>query len=101
MTIATPACENVNLSLDNTSTGGVNFFWDFGNGSVPGFEPNFSYSTSGNYNVQMIAQTASGCTDTTSASVQVLDSPNAAFSTNTLLGCAPLDVSFTNNSTGR
>jgi PKD repeat protein len=49
----------------NYSMNSVQFRWDFGDGSTAdSFEPNHLYSRPGSFNVQLIAYSAWGCSDT-------------------------------------
>lgn len=49
----------------NYSSNSIKFNWDFGDGTESDlYEPRHSYSKFGNYNVQLIAKSEYGCTDT-------------------------------------
>jgi PKD repeat protein len=68
----------------NYSTGGVEYNWDFGDGSSSDlFEPNHRYSKFGNYNVGLVATSEFGCSDSLfvlnafSGSEYFIDFPNA------------------------
>ena len=57
--------ENLLVSFQNTSVGGVNWYWDFGNGdNSTQNSPGTVYSPWGWYNVTLIAYNEIGCTDT-------------------------------------
>lgn len=54
-----------NLSITNLSQNCTNYFWNFGDGigSSMAFEPNYTYSTTGVYNLKMIGISNTGCAD--------------------------------------
>lgn len=68
-----PICEGFPVSFTNTSSGGINYAWTFGDGSGSGlFSPDRSYSADGTYPVTLTVNSAWGCSANTSASVQIL-----------------------------
>ena len=91
---------SLNVSFVNTSAGAVSYAWNFGDASTStSVNPTHSYSSTGSYNVTLIAISAAGCSDTFSAPVQLLFTiPTTGFTfvnppcTNT--------INFTNQSTG-
>jgi gliding motility-associated-like protein len=53
------------VNFQNTSTGGVSWSWDFGDGGTSTAQnPSHTYTTYGNFTVTLIATNSSGCTDT-------------------------------------
>ncbi|MEQ8909762.1 MAG: PKD domain-containing protein [Vicingaceae bacterium] len=85
--------------------GAVDYRWDFGDGSIDsGATPThvFVNNTTNDltYTVQLIAQNSFGCQDTTYGSVLVYPNPTSNFSLDTNVGCQPLPINITNNSTG-
>lgn len=55
----------VNVVFTNTTTNGVSYVWDFGNGSTSTLQdPTNTYSTGGAYVITMVATDINGCTDT-------------------------------------
>lgn len=85
--------------------GAVDYQWDFGDGTFgSGPTPNHTYyNTITNnviYNVTLTATSPFGCVDTTFGDVLVFPNPSAQYTIDTLNGCHPLTVSYTNNSTG-
>lgn len=76
----TSTCLTGNLfSFTNTSaaTGAVSYNWEFGDGnSATGLNANHSYITDGFYDVLLIADNGSGCTDSTTVTVEVYLSPS-------------------------
>ena len=88
------------VTLTNTSSDADTYLWDFGDGnSSTDFEPTHTYASSGSYTVTLTA--TNGCGTTTStATVAIAGSgpPIAAFGADVTAGCAPLTVSFANQS---
>lgn len=81
---STPAngCAPLNASFTNTSSGGTSFLWNFGDGtSSSAISPNKLYVNPGTYTVQLIARDTNACNliDSTSFTISVSGSPNAAF----------------------
>ncbi|CAG5086904.1 hypothetical protein CRYO30217_03325 [Parvicella tangerina] len=97
-------CPSLPVQFTNQSTGATGYQWNFGDGGgstnldpLHVFQNTFASDTT--YQIEMIASTTFGCTDTAYASVDVYYGVNSAFSHNGFPGCAPLDVVFTNLST--
>lgn len=101
---ATPLtnCAPSVVNFVNTSTGGVSYTWDFGNGQTSSLQtpPAQTYPINGSYTVELTMTTALGCVGTTTipAYINVTD-VEAGFTANVTGGCAPLSVSFTSTST--
>ena len=58
------------LICNNLSIGAVSYNWSFGDGnSSPEVHPHYLYNTIGSYEVQLIATSLQGCTDTAYANV--------------------------------
>lgn len=80
------ACSNDENSFADASTISGSFIngwdWDFGDnaGTSTIQNPVYTYSSSGQYNVELIATTADGCKDTIQQTAQVFDLPVADFS---------------------
>jgi len=98
-------CSPLAVNFTNTTIGAVNYSWDFGDGTTSTlptpshvFVNNTNFDTT--YVVRLVAQTTFGCTDTIYDTVSVYPIPTAAFTSNAILDCAPLIVSFTENSIG-
>ena len=99
-------CSPLTVQFVQLSTGGVTgVFWDFGDGSTstslnPG---SHTFSTGANdtvYTVMLAIETACG-PDTVYTDIHVLpNTVNAFFNTDPLQGCPPLEVNFTDYSTG-
>ena len=81
----TPAsgCAPYNAVINNTSEGGQQFTWDFGDGSSPSNEtsPVHLYTVPGTYTIKMRAVDSATCNkfDTTSTTIVVSDKPIASY----------------------
>jgi gliding motility-associated-like protein len=98
-------CSPMVVALQNTSTGATNAIWTFGDGGgSTNWSDTHTYLNLGTqdttYTVQLVVTTAFGCSDTAQASITVAPSVMAMFVHDAQPGCAPVDVQFTNNSTG-
>ena len=74
-------CAYDRARMDNRSQGAAAYRWDFGDGSGTSQEaaPAYRYAAAGNYTVQLIAASDSGCVDT-ARNLQRIDSvPRAGF----------------------
>ncbi len=92
-------CPPLHAFFTNTSLSAPTYQWSFGDGnnsSIP--SPDNVYNAPGIYTVQMIATNAAGCTDTATATINVLGYAGGLTYT-PLAGCAPLNVAFTANLT--
>lgn len=78
----TPSATSVSnfepvVTFDNTSTGAVSYDWDFGDGSQINHEVSPSYTfpenEPGTYDVELIAYSPLGCTDTAYATIRVTE----------------------------
>lgn len=61
-------------------------------------EPTHVFATSGMHSVQLSVETANGCTDMTTATVEVYDRPQVALSLSKTEGCEPLTVDYNDES---
>ena len=85
-------------SVTSGSTGNGNLsYWQDANATLPLNAPQ-SVSTSGVYYIQ--STTAAGCTDIATVNVLILQAPIPLISADTLSGCAPICVNFSNLTTG-
>lgn len=97
----TPGCAPFTATFSGTGTGAASFVWYFGNGdSSVNVNTSYTYTNPGVYNPYLVATSAAGCTDTVNfpGGISVFEVPDAAISANVSSGCAPLSVSFTDNS---
>jgi gliding motility-associated-like protein len=64
--------SNPLINFINQSTGADNFTWRFGDNQTSSeFEPNHSYTETGNYCIWMIAENAFGCIDSTQECIKI------------------------------
>jgi gliding motility-associated-like protein len=100
--VSTVPCENQPVDFTDLSqgNGGVidTWAWDFGDGNNSSVQnPSHQYAASGQYNVELIVYTTSGCSDTASKPALVYPQPVAAFTNNTV--CQGDTVNFVDQST--
>ncbi|MDX5321081.1 MAG: PKD domain-containing protein, partial [Bacteroidota bacterium] len=95
-------CMGDSVTLTNTSTGGLNYSYDFGDGTTLNTSSNaavkHAYSDSGTYSIKLLVYSDRGCVDSVSLSVFVRPRPLAQFTVNDTIACAPANFSFTNTS---
>ncbi len=99
----TSGCVPLTVNFTDQSTGPViSWQWYFGDGgSSTGTNPSHQYTTPGNFDVTLIVCSATCCDTITKTNyVTVGDVPVADFSGSPTLGPEPLDVDFTDLSTG-
>lgn len=85
--------------------GAVDYQWDFGDGATgTGPTPSHTYINNSTndllLNVRLISQNSFGCLDTNFGTVLIYPSPVSIFTLDTNIGCQPLPIQITNNSTG-
>jgi PKD repeat protein len=103
---ASPTSGTAPLSVQftDTSTGSpTSWAWDFGDGGTSTQQsPEHTFTTAGDYTVQLTAANAGGPSSTTrSISVTAAPvKPTASFTASPSSGTAPLSVQFTDTSTG-
>ncbi len=100
-------CQPHDLNITNSSTGAIKYHWDFGNGDTSDTSASlYPYiyihdsSTTINFKLQLVVETQNGCFDKSFKIISTYPQIHAAYSMNDSLGCAPLGLTFTNNSTG-
>lgn len=93
-------CPPVVTTFNNTSTDGINYIWDFGDGANSTLDnPTHIYSNSGSYQIILLATNSLGCVDTLLHPDSILiPGPVVDFSVDQTLGCDSLTVSILNNS---
>ncbi len=102
------ACVNETLNFTNLSTAGSapieKNVWGFGDGkTVTSQNPQYRYTTAGNYNVTLVVTDINGCSadKTTYSSITVNPAPLADFKPSVLSSCSESQkVSFKNESKG-
>ncbi len=96
----TTGCSPHLVSFSDSSYNVSSWLWDFGDGTTSTLQsPDHTYTINGNYTISLTATSVSGCTQTISPVTQVTATgPDAQFSLNTLISCAPTIVDFYDNS---
>ncbi len=101
-TLDTLGCTNSAVQLSNNSIGADSYEWDFGNTDTDtDIEPNYTYPDEGFYTIELIAINEFDCQDTTYLVNEIINPPSASLTLDPYEGCAPLEVTFTNNSVGQ
>ena len=96
---AGPTCIGEVLSFNNSTSSGLSYHWNFGDGDTSNLQaPNHVYTSTGTFTVTLIAY-AGACSDTTSQNVTIANLPVTAFSFSGL-PCLGSTIFFTNTSTG-
>jgi PKD repeat protein len=102
-------CTPYDLTLYNSSLGGVSFHWDFGDGrdtTVSNTDPVVHHFTNPSptnpvtYDIVLTVTNARGCVSVQSKPIQVMPSVQAGFTADITQGCNPLMVDFSNTSSG-
>ncbi len=93
------------VTFTDASTGGAtSWAWDFGDGGTDTVQnPDHTYTAAGTYTVVLIATSACGSDTLTAVDMITVDpplAPVADFSADPVTGCAPLEVTFTDASSG-
>ncbi|MCW3108173.1 MAG: hypothetical protein JWQ09_2679, partial [Segetibacter sp.] len=96
-------CAPYNAFFDNTSSGGQDFYWDFGDGTTSReVSPEHLYATPGSYIIRLKAVDSSTCNfiDSTNFTITVSGKPVASFIFTPDPPKENTAVQFTNSSTG-
>ena len=73
--------------------------WNFGDGSTSTIQnPIHVFANPGNYPVSLVVSNSLGCSSQITKTTPINTKPNVVFNTPNLSGCAPFDVSFSNQS---
>ncbi|MEM9984127.1 MAG: PKD domain-containing protein, partial [Bacteroidota bacterium] len=100
----TVVCAGENLNLINLSTGGTDFEWNFGDGTVfNGPNPQHAYLIPGTYPIRLITRNSQGCADTMVrlSYLTVSPSPVANFGSSNPQACSvPWLINFNDASQG-
>ncbi|MFN5181622.1 MAG: PKD domain-containing protein [Bacteroidota bacterium] len=99
--VTTPACAENPVQFTNASQNASSYTWLFGDGNTsPSTNPTHPYQNGGTYTVTLIGTSNTfGCVDSITNTVFINSLPNIQVSLNDTVGCRPLQVNFTNNST--
>lgn len=62
------------VAFNNLSTGGANFLWNFGENNSASFDenPNYTYTTNGTYDVQLIVESPFNCRDSLVRTIPII-----------------------------
>jgi len=94
----TSSSNGLTVDFNNTTTNANSYSWDFGDGGTStDVNPSHTYADDGSYDVELTATNDCGST-TLTQTVVVVTVPSAGFSSSSNEGCAPLTVTFTNES---
>lgn len=94
----TVCAQDDQVTFINTSTGGVNYQWDFGDGNTSTLmNPTHTYANGGTYNVTLIVENNVNCFDTLTQSVPVYEKPQISINADTV--CLNVPSQFLYNST--
>lgn len=99
----TSGCAPLEVDFTDESTGDpTSWLWDFGDGQTSTDQnPTHIYDDPGSYTVSLTATNSVGSdTKTKTDYITVGSEPGAAFSADPVEGCPPLEVSFTDESSG-
>jgi len=96
----TIGCAPHTIALSDSSSNISSWLWDFGDGTTSTLaEPSHVYANNGNYTVSLTATSTSGCTQVINPVTQITATgPEAQFTLNSLVSCAPTIVNFYDNS---
>jgi len=100
--LASEGCINEPFEITNTSSSSGNFIWFVdGQEESQSFSPSLSSSSAGEFEIYLNITTSDGCSVSSETQTTLIKSPPVAlFSTDTDSGCEPLDVTFSNESSG-
>jgi len=99
-------CQPLVLGLNNYTFGAATIYWNYGDGTFSTTDSSYhehiyinNTGAAQTYNIELIATTAGGCTDTAFGSVTVYPSIISSFDSDTA-GCSPITLDFINTSSG-
>ena len=93
----TSGCIDLDVQFTNTTNGGSNFIWNFGDGTTFSGKtpPLHTYTTNGFFTVKLTATGKNGCVKDTIRTAYIHTAPpDAGFVTDKVDGCTDLDVNF-------
>jgi PKD repeat protein len=95
-------CGPLSVNFSNTSLNANFYSWNFDDGNLSSSAaPSHTFTSTGIYNVVMIAENLQGCIDSTSISINVYPSPTSAFNLSSTFACSlPATAVLSNTSTG-
>ncbi|MDG1798391.1 MAG: PKD domain-containing protein, partial [Flavobacteriales bacterium] len=95
-------CIPLSINFNNNSLNSNFYSWDFGDGNFSSNNsPNYTYTTAGNYQIQLVSQDLNGCYDTSYSNITIYPEPTANFLINNSNPCfQPVQLTMSNNSIG-
>jgi gliding motility-associated-like protein len=101
---ATKTCIGATTQFTDQSTVSsgtiTTWAWNFGDGGTDNTQnPAHTYITTGWFNVKLVVTSSNGCVDSVTEKIMVNPIPVVSFTADTLSGCSPLCVNFTDHST--
>jgi PKD repeat protein len=96
-------CEDASYApLDNSTSAEAitNRLWLINGSFYNSATPQFTYSDTGIYPIQLTVKTQSGCVDSITKNISIKPRPTAAFGFTPLYGEAPVEITGINQSTG-
>ena len=96
-------CVGVQIQFTNNSTLTGNCQWDFGDGGNSNIcDALHTFNTAGLFDVTLTVTSPQGCVSDTTFSqyINVYSFPNVSFTSDTVAGCTPLTITFTNTTPG-
>lgn len=93
------ACDSVTVIFLNASSGASTYLWNFGGGNTSTLQnpPAATYNTPGQYVVSLTVTSNNGCIDSTTATLDVYDTPEVIFEADNV--CEDALASFNDSST--
>ncbi len=98
-------CSPRTISLTNQSTGANAYFWEFGDG-ITSVDPDPTHIFTNpiiadtTYLVELEASSQYGCSDSIMLPITIFNTPLVNATPSVISGCTPLEVTFSNASTG-
>ncbi|MFC2113757.1 PKD domain-containing protein [Bacteroidota bacterium] len=90
------------VNFTDLSTNAVTYNWFFGDGDTTSVKnPSHTYQKKGLYWPSLVVWSANGCSDTFTSPNILIQPPEADFIGDTMRGCAPITVDFTDLSTSK
>lgn len=99
----TRGCAPLTIDFVNNSSLSDRWFWNFGDGDTSHSKnPTHTFQTSGKFDISLVIETNSGCRDSIHLNefIEVYDDTITAGLTDTIEGCLPMPIDFSNNNLG-